>query len=142
MELIPWRSSFLPRRVRGGYALWCLVCVLIEVIIYLDSLDTNDKVAVLNALTGVQSRYYEIGTQLHLKSLDTIRNRSITDTIAMGGVVEDWLKWNYDTDIFGPPTWKMLVNVVANPSGGNDNFLAKKIAEEHRKRASNPRRNG
>ncbi len=90
----------------------------------------------MNALTDVQSRYYEIGTQLYLKLLDTIKNRSKTDTIAMGEVVEEWLKGNYDTDKFGPPTWKMLVKVVAHPNGGNNNSLAKKIASEHRKRAS------
>ncbi len=123
--------------VSGGDALWCLVCVLIEVIINLD-LGTNDEVAVLNALADVQSRYYEIGTQLHLKSLDSIKNRSSNDTIAMDEVVKDWLKGNYDTDLFGPPTWKMLVNVVANPMGGNNKSLAKKIAGEHKKIASKP----
>ncbi len=85
----------------------------------------------MNALTDVQSRYYEIGTQLHLKALDTIKNRSPTDTIAMGEVVEEWLKRNYNTEKLGPPTWKVLVKVVANPNGGNNNSLAKKLASEH-----------
>ena len=49
----------------------------------------------------------------------------------MGEVVEEWLKGNYDTTKFGPPTWKMLVEVVANPNGGNNNYLAKKIASQH-----------
>ncbi len=85
----------------------------------------------MNALTDVQSRYYEIGTQLCLKALDSIKNRSTTDTIAMGAVVEEWLKRNYNTEKLGPPTWKMLVKVVANPNGGNNYSLAKKIASEH-----------
>ena len=85
----------------------------------------------MNALTDVQSRYYEIGTQLRLKALDTVKNRSTNDTIAMGEVVEEWLKGNYYTEKLGPPTWKMLVKVVANPNGGNNNSLAKKIANEH-----------
>ena len=98
----------------------------------------------MNALTDVHSRYLEIGTQLYLmiKFLDTFKNRTKTDTIAMGEVVEEWLKGNYDTDKFGPPTWKKLVEVVAHPNGGNNNFLAKKIANEHGKRASKRRRNG
>ncbi len=98
--------------------------------------------AVLNALTDVQSRYYVIGTQLYLRRLNTIKNRCKTDTIAMGEVVEEWLSENYDTARFGPPTWKMLVKVMANPIGGNNNSLAKKIASEHKKGASKRRRNG
>ncbi len=87
----------------------------------------------MNALTDVHPRYYEIGTQLHLKAraLAAIKNRSTTDTIAMYEVVEEWLMENYNTEKFGPPTWKMLVKVVANPNGGNNNSLAKKIANEH-----------
>ncbi len=85
----------------------------------------------MNALTDVQSRYYEIGTQLHLRALDTIKSRSTTDAIAMGEVVVEWLKRNYNTTRFGCPTWKMLVKVVANPNGGNNNYLAEKIASQH-----------
>ncbi len=62
----------------------------------------DDKVEVLNALTNIQSRYYEIGTQLHLKALDTVKNRITTDTVTMSEVVEEWLKRNYDTTRFGP----------------------------------------
>ncbi len=97
--------------------------------IYTDPID--DKADVVNELTDVQSRFYEIGTQLHLKTLEAIKNRSTTDTIAMGAVIEEWLKGNYNTVRFGHPTWKMLVKVVANPNGGNNNSLAMKIASEH-----------
>ena len=85
----------------------------------------------MNALTDVQSRYYEIGTQLRLRALDTIKNRSTTDTIAMGAVIEEWLNGNYNTKKFGVPTWKKLVEVVANPNGGKNNFIAEKIASDH-----------
>ncbi len=67
-------------------------------------------------LTDVQSRYYEIGTQLRLRALDTIKNRSTTDTIAMTAIIEEWLSGNYNTTRFGVPTWKKLVDVVANPT--------------------------
>ncbi len=92
----------------------------------------DDKVDVVNALTDVHCRYYEIGTQLHLKSLNEIRTRSTTDTIAMCEVIENWLNGNYNTTRFGVPTWKMLVEVVVHPNGGNNNFLAERIASEHR----------
>ncbi len=99
--------------------------------IFLNTDPIDDKADVVNALTDVQSSYYEIGTQLRLRTLDAIKSRSSTDTIAMGAVVGEWLKGNYNTDRFGPPTWKMLVKVVANPNGGNNNYLAKKIANQH-----------
>ncbi len=86
----------------------------------------------MNALTDVHCRYYEIGTQLHLKGLDSIRNRSTSDTIAMTSVIDEWLNGNYNTTRFGIPTWKMLVEVVAHPNGGNKTFLAERIASEHR----------
>ncbi len=93
----------------------------------------------MNALTDVRSRYYEIGTQLHLRALDTIKNRSQTDTIAMGAVVGEWLSGNYNTTRFGVPTWKKLVDVVAHPYGGNNNFLAWRIAREHGKKTGRGR---
>ncbi len=86
----------------------------------------------MNALTDVQSRYYEIGTQLHLRDLDTIKNRSHTDTMAMTDIIVEWLSGNYNTTRFGVPTWKKLVEVVANPTGGKNKFLAERIASEHR----------
>ena len=43
-----------------------------------------------------------------------------------------WLKRNYDTKKYGPPTWRMLVAAVDNSSGGNDSALALDIAEKHR----------
>ncbi len=69
---------------------------------------------------------------LHLKEgvLRSIKNRSTTDTMAMSSVVEEWLNQNYNTEKFGPPTWKMLVDVVANPNGGNNSRVAQEIAQQ------------
>ena len=50
--------------------------------------------------------------------------------MAMSSVVEEWLNLNYDTVRFGPPTWKTLVNAVANPLGGNNVRLAGEIAKK------------
>ncbi len=89
----------------------------------------DDMGVIVDALTDVKYRYNEIGTQLHLRNLKEIPTTS--NAIAMGGVIEEWLNKNYNTTRFGPPTWRMLVEVVANPNGGNNNALADKIAEEH-----------
>ncbi len=84
----------------------------------------------MDGLTSVQARYYEIGTMLHLGSaaLHSIKNRSTTDAMAMSSVVEEWLN---NTVRFGPPTWKMLVDAVANPNGGNNSRVSEEIAQKH-----------
>ena len=94
---------------------------------------SDDKADILDELTRVRARYYEIGTMLYLDTatLDGIRTRSPSDAMAMSSVIEEWLKGNYNTGRFGPPTWKMLVDVVANPNGGNDNGVAEKLAHRH-----------
>ncbi len=87
----------------------------------------------MDVLTAVQARYYEIGTMLHLGSaaLDSIKNRSTTDAKAMSSVVDEWLNKMYNTVRFGPPTWKMLVDAVANPNGGKNSRVAEEIANRH-----------
>ncbi len=80
----------------------------------------------------MQARYCEIGTMLHLGSaaLDSIKNRSTTDAMAMNSVVEEWLNQMYNTVRFGPPTWKMLADAVANPNGGNNSRIAGEISRK------------
>ena len=49
----------------------------------------------------------------------------------MSRLLTEWLKKNYNVEKFGPPTWKMLVEAVAAPNGGNNRSLAEKIATLH-----------
>ena len=50
----------------------------------------------------------------------------------LSDVLQNWLKRNYlNVEKFGPPTWKWLVEVVADSAAGNDTALAERIAEEH-----------
>ena len=46
-------------------------------------------------------------------------------------VVEKWLQKGYNYQKFGSPTWKMLVEAVANPVGGDNTALAERIAKKH-----------
>ena len=46
--------------------------------------------------------------------------------------LKSWLKEDYDTERHGPPTWRNLVDAVANSSGGDDHALALDIAEKHK----------
>ena len=46
-------------------------------------------------------------------------------------VLTEWLQQTYDTDRFGPPSWRQLVTAVAHTAGGNNRALAQQIAHRH-----------
>ena len=46
-------------------------------------------------------------------------------------VVVKWLQKGYDYQRYGPPTWRMLVESVGDPVGGNHTALAEAIAKKH-----------
>ena len=50
-----------------------------------------------------------------------------------------WLKLNYNMRRFGEPTWRWLVEVVADPAGGANVPLARKIARRHKARGMSNR---
>ena len=51
--------------------------------------------------------------------------------MCLSEVIANWLKKNYNTEKFGLPTWRWLVEVVADPAAGNDRALAEVIARKH-----------
>ena len=42
-----------------------------------------------------------------------------------------WLKQAYNVDKNGKPTWRKIVDVIAEPAGGNDPALAAALAQKH-----------
>ena len=46
-------------------------------------------------------------------------------------VLEQWLKKCYNAQKHGPPTWRKLVEAVANNNGGDNPALAETIAKTH-----------
>ena len=76
---------------------------------------------------------YKIGTCLKFTQgqLDTIKTQSSDHGDAMGRIISSWLKGNHNVKMYGPPTWKMLVEAVRAPNGGNNNALANNIAKAH-----------
>ena len=80
----------------------------------------------------INSRYYELGIALCVPTdeLDTVERVESTSTMALAGVLQAWLRKNYNIEKHGPPTWRKLVEAV-DKSG--DRALAKAIAIEHPK---------
>lgn len=46
-------------------------------------------------------------------------------------VLSNWLQKSYKYGRYGPPTWRMLIKAVGDPTGGNDCALAETIAKKH-----------
>ena len=46
-------------------------------------------------------------------------------------VVVKWLQKSYNYQRFGSPTWRMLVEAVGDPAGGDNVTLAETIAKKH-----------
>ena len=88
----------------------------------------------MEELKNVSACSAEIGGRLHLRSnvLDGIRRQNLSSTQAMEKVIMEWLRKNYDTSRYGPPTWKVLVQAVFNPAGGNNRAEAERIALRHK----------
>ena len=93
--------------------------------------DEDDRADVEEALQFVQSRWKQIGVQLHLKS--GILNNFNKDEAAeaTGKMVEAYLAGNYNTEKFGPPTWKKIIEAVEKPAGGKNVAEAQKIAKTY-----------
>ena len=49
----------------------------------------------------------------------------------MTKMLTEWLRRNYNTQRFGMPTWKKLVEAVKARTGGGNTALAQRVAEKH-----------
>lgn len=70
-----------------------------------------------------------IGLRLQLSTLDEICK--LSPGMRMIRVIGSWLKRRYNVEKFGKPTWRTLVEVVANRAAGNDPDLALEIARKY-----------
>ena len=97
-------------------------------------LGEDDLINVLEAVLPIKSVYFSLGQclGLPLTVLESIRKAESDAEQALSDTLKLWLQQKYDTERFGPPTWRMLVEAVDKEAGGNNNKLAKKIASNHR----------
>ena len=96
--------------------------------------DEEDLFDVKKELVLLAAKWKAVGMALRLKAgeLDKIETAHPGNPEeCLSDVIVEWLRKNYDVEKFGPPTWKWLVEVVADSAAGNDNALAERIAEEH-----------
>ena len=94
----------------------------------------DDICEVVKEVTGIQSNYYQFGIELGLplNEMDAVQKAYRQDIpLAFTEVLKIFLKHCYNTQKYGPPTWRKLVEAVDSRTGGNNHALAKKIAEHH-----------
>jgi hypothetical protein len=83
-------------------------------------------------MNGVATNWVSIGLLLGIpyKRMEIFK---LEDTLEerMGMMVDAWLSLKHDVAVFGEPTWRRLVEVVASSSGGGHMRLATEIARDH-----------
>ena len=74
---------------------------------------------------------FALGLRLKMSTTDIIRTEAKNPHDCLREVLKHWLRRDYNTHRFGPPTWRRIVEVVASPSGCSNPALAHRIAHEH-----------
>ena len=94
--------------------------------------DIDDLIDVKRELLDVAQNWESVGMTLRLKPalLSRIQANHPTVEECFTKVLTEWLNESYNTSLFGPPSWKLLVAAVADPAGGNNRALAEQIAKK------------
>ena len=93
----------------------------------------NDLFTVYSELVGVAHMWKKMRLALRLDPnlLRRIEVKKNDVENNLSDVCEEWLKKSYDTESFGDPSWKLLVDAVAHRAGGKDRALAMEIAAKY-----------
>ena len=94
----------------------------------------DDTYDVYQEVVGLSGRWSSMCLALRLRPSD--RNKiavahSQNPDKCLEAVVIKWLQKGYNYQKYGPPTWRMLVEAVGDPAGGNNCALAETIAKKH-----------
>ena len=95
--------------------------------------DNESLFDVKRELLPVTDRWKDIGLALRLdySQLNQIQKDNRDSRDCLTEMLHLWLTRTYDTERFGEPSWRLLVEAVKDPAGGNDPALAKKIAGKY-----------
>ena len=111
---------------RGGE--YILAIRLFTIILFHIHTEEDDFREVFRCTVDLKIYYYELGIELGLPPQE-LQNKTVGNPLA--DVLLAWLSQRYDTERYGVPTWRRLVEAVDNPAGGNNHELAKTIASKH-----------
>ena len=93
----------------------------------------TDLFKVCSELVGVAHKWKKVGLALRLDPnlLDQIEAKKNEVEENLSDTLKEWLKKSYNTESYGDPSWKLLVDAVAHPVGGKDRALALQIAAKY-----------
>ena len=123
---------------------WFFVCLFVYLLLFiyfvcfypppLPNAVLDDVNKVMDELKNVLACYEGIGGRLDLpnNTLEVIHGENLSAAAAMRRVIVEWLNRNYPNSSRKPPTWKVLVDAVEHPLGGNNRAEAEEIANRHR----------
>ena len=104
------------------------------------SIAASDLAPVKTALLeGVADKWMSIGLLLGIPYY-RLEGCEAEDTLShrVTAMVTEWLERRYDTEVFGVPSWRRLVEVVASRAGGSHNYLANQLVKAHPIQADQP----
>ena len=85
---------------------------------------------VFKAIQGKAGKYADIGRGFGLapSTIENIQENHPGDSSeALVEVIKTWIRQDFNTDKYGVPSWRKVVEVI----GGFDKLLAKRIAKAH-----------
>ena len=94
----------------------------------------GDLSKVFDAVYNCRAKWRNLCLTLGISDndLSAIEEQSDDPGVCLRKGLNCWLKEAYDTKEHGQPTWRGLVDALANSSGGDDHCVAMDIAKEHR----------
>ena len=108
-----------------------IVHALSYIVVYSAEDDTYD---VYREVVGLSGRWSSVCLALRLRPSErskiAVAHPGNPDE-CLQDVVVKWLQKGYNYQIHGSPCWRMLVEAVDDPAGGNDCALAEAIAKKH-----------
>ena len=84
---------------------------------------------------GMEETWKSLGFALHITNteVDTIsRKFYYRPSNYIRDILHAWLQQHYNTSRCGPPSWRLPCQAIHEEKGGNNPFLARKIAKKHR----------
>ena len=98
------------------------------------SAEIDDHFDVVSELNDVAHLWRSLGGALRLRppDLTRIQKDQQDSRDCLSEMVTEWLNQSYNTQRFGLPSWKMLVEAVAHRNGGNNQALATIMANKYK----------
>ena len=111
---------------------WIIFLYVMHLAIIHLSTEYDDLFDVKSELIPVAPKWKDIGLALRLDfvHLNQIQkdNRNCQDCLTE--MLDLWLKKAYNTEKFGQPSWRLLIQAIEHPAGGHSCALAEKIAKK------------